>query len=80
MMDTRNRLIAIAIAATLCACPAAGPAQRLALPEPLEGETVQEGYLCDPRALLQAIAHKFPGIDPVTAQQQTDHLLYKFGC
>jgi clan AA aspartic protease (TIGR02281 family) len=75
MMDTRNRLIAIAIAATLCGC-----AQRLALPEPLEGETVQEGHLCDPRALLQAIAHKFPGIDPVTAQQQTDHLLYKFGC
>jgi hypothetical protein len=52
----------------------------LSLPAPLEGETVEDGHLCDPGALRRAIEHKYPGIDQGTAAQETDHLLYEFGC
>jgi predicted aspartyl protease len=43
-------------------------------------ETVEKGHLCDPRALMQAVAREHPGIDPVTARRETDHLLYVLGC
>jgi predicted aspartyl protease len=43
-------------------------------------ETVEKGHLCDARALLQAVAREHPGIDPVTARRETDHLLYVLGC
>ena len=56
------------------------PQQPLTLPPPLEGEIVEQGHLCDPRALAQAISHKYPSIDPATASEQTNHLLYVFGC
>jgi hypothetical protein len=56
------------------------PQQPLTLPAPLEGETVEQGHLCDPRALTQAISHKYPSIDPATASQETNHLLYVLGC
>jgi hypothetical protein len=56
------------------------PQQPLTLPAPLEGETVEQGQLCDPRALTQAITHKYPSIDPATAHQETNHLLYVLGC
>jgi len=66
-------------------CGAAVPQQPptvepLTLPAPLEGETVEQGHLCDPRALTQAITHKYPSIDPATAHQETNHLLFVFGC
>jgi aspartyl protease family protein len=54
--------------------------QNLPLPSPLEGETVEDGHLCDPVTLRRAIEHKYPGIDQGTAAQETDHLLYQFGC
>jgi len=56
------------------------PQQPLTLPAPLEGETVEQGQLCDPRALTQAITHKYPSIDPATAHHETNHLLYVLGC
>jgi hypothetical protein len=43
-------------------------------------ETVEKGHLCDPQALMQAIAREHPGIDPETARRETDHLLYVLGC
>jgi predicted aspartyl protease len=43
-------------------------------------ETVEKGHLCDPRALMQAVAREQPGIDPVAARRETDHLLYVLGC
>jgi predicted aspartyl protease len=52
----------------------------LMLPSPLEGEMVKGGHLCDPGALRRAIERKYPGIDEGTAVQETDHLLYEFGC
>lgn len=54
--------------------------QPLTLPAPLEGEAVEQGHLCDPRALTEAITHKYPSIDPATAHQETNHLLFVFGC
>jgi hypothetical protein len=36
--------------------------------------------VCDPRALSQAITHKYPNLDPATAHQEVDHLLGMFGC
>jgi clan AA aspartic protease (TIGR02281 family) len=56
------------------------PQQPLTLPAPLEGETVEQGHLCNPRALTEAITHKYPSIDPATAHQETNHLLFVFGC
>jgi hypothetical protein len=56
------------------------PQQPLILPAPLEGEMVEQGHLCDPRALTEAISHKYPSIDPATASQEANHLLYTFGC
>ena len=32
------------------------------LPAPLEGETVEDGHLCDPSALRRAIEHKYPAV------------------
>jgi hypothetical protein len=43
-------------------------------------EMVEKGHLCDPRALMQAVVREHPGIDPGTAQRETDHLLYVLGC
>jgi gag-polyprotein putative aspartyl protease len=54
--------------------------QPVTLPAPLEGETVEQGHLCDPPALTAAITHKYPSIDPAAAHQETNHLLYVFGC
>ena len=64
----------------LPACGAVHYQQQLSLPAPLQGEMVEEGHLCDPRALTQAISHKYPDIDPATTRQETDHLLHVFGC
>jgi predicted aspartyl protease len=71
--------------ATLAGCAVAEQGYQagredLPLPPPLEGETVEGGHLCDPVTLRQAIEHKYPGIDQGTAAQETDHLLYEFGC
>jgi len=54
--------------------------QPLTLPAPFEGETVEHGHLCDPSALARAIAHRYPSVDPVTTEQEADHLLYVLGC
>ena len=43
-------------------------------------ETVEKGHLCDPRALMQAVAREHPGVDQATARRETDHLLYVLGC
>jgi predicted aspartyl protease len=43
-------------------------------------ETVEKGHLCDPRALMQAVAREHPRVDPATARRETDHLLYVLGC
>jgi clan AA aspartic protease (TIGR02281 family) len=52
----------------------------LPLPAPLEGETVEQGHLCDARAITQAVMHKFPGSDPAMVEQEVQNLLYTFGC
>jgi hypothetical protein len=57
-----------------------GAEKDLPLPSPLEGEMLEGGHLCDSGALRRAIEHKYPGIDEGTAAQETDHLLYEFGC
>lgn len=56
------------------------PQQQLTLPAPLQGEMVEEGHLCDPLALTQALGRKYPGLDLATTQQEIDHLLYVFWC
>jgi predicted aspartyl protease len=43
-------------------------------------ETVEKGHLCDPRALMQTVTRKRPGIDLAAAQRETDHLLHVLGC
>jgi hypothetical protein len=43
-------------------------------------ETVEKGDLCNPRALMQAVVREHPGIGPVTARRDTDHLLHVLGC
>ena len=58
----------------------AGSEAYLPLPAPLEGETVANGHLCDPRAMTQAVTHKYPDNDPAIVQQEVQNFLYKFGC
>jgi len=65
-----KRAVKVAIAICLLPSCSAIPPQQLTLPAPLEGEAVEQGRLCDPRALTQAVAHKYPSIDQLTAQQE----------
>ena len=42
--------------------------------------TIKKGHLCDPSAIAQTLARNYPGIDPVSARQEVDRLLYTQGC
>ena len=36
---------------------------------------MEEGHLCDPHGLTQAVMAKYPGVGQAVARQETDHLL-----
>jgi hypothetical protein len=74
-----KRAVWVVAMAPLLGCGAV-PQRSLTLPAPLEGMTVEEGHLCDPHGLMQAVRAKYPGVDQAVARQETDHLLYVFGC
>jgi predicted aspartyl protease len=76
-----RRAVALMAAVYLCSCRAAPPAlEQSADPQLRMLETVQEGHLCDPRALTQAVLRERPTIDAAMAQQEVNHLLYRLGC
>jgi hypothetical protein len=75
-----KRAVCIVVVTTLLSSCSEGPRQGLPLPAPLQGETVQQGHLCDASALANAFTHKYPNLDTATADQEVDHLLYLFGC